>query len=303
MFLHGAAMNVTRKALLWQLGGGVVAACGIFAFVIELIWWPVFLSDRSNVTWQWSVIAHGFAAATVIMFVFYVRAEKDRQRVFAQARVGDAGRFGFDVKLFTFPVHVQYMFLVMALILSVREYSLLRYAMFFLLVIFGVFTHELGHAIVARKTGHFGVRIELNTFGGLTYFSGGTRRAQRAAVTLAGPAVGIAIGIFLLKLATVLPAFHESFVYRDMLFVTLGWSLLNLLPILPLDGGALLASALRNDALAQSLSIGFAVIGIFTAHIRGMEGLTFFFVVLALSNVMTLPKVSSTVARWNRRVG
>jgi len=298
-------MNLTirGKAILWQVVGGIVALFVILCSIAELLWWCLFLSDRTNVTADWTWIIHVSSAITLVALILYQRMRRQRERVFQQAFVRDAERFGFDVTLFTFPTHVNYMFLGMAMMLSVSDAGMARFFTFVLLVVFGIFTHELGHAIVARKTGHSGVRIQLHALGGTTFFSGGQRKAQRVAVTIAGPAVGIAVGLFLMELARIAPSFRDSFLYHDMLFVTMGWSLLNLLPILPLDGGVLMAAAVKSDSMAQMISIVVAFVGIPIAQWKHQEGFTLFFVVLALSNLYTLPKVSATVARWNRRVG
>jgi Zn-dependent protease len=109
----------------------------------------------------------------------------------------------------------------------------------------GVLAHELGHALAVRRRG-FVPAIELHGFGGLTSWRGETALTpgQRAWISAAGPAVGITIGFTLLLAARVagpLPPLVAE-VLRYGIWVNLGWGLLNLLPILPLDGGMILGS-------------------------------------------------------------
>jgi hypothetical protein len=109
------------------------------------------------------------------------------------------------------------------------------------------------------------VRIDLVSSGGLTYHNQ-MSDGRSLLVTLAGPATGIAIGLPLWLLVDETDysgAAHAALVYA--VFISLGWSLLNLLPILPLDGGNALASILAlttgkdRFALTRRISIAVAV--------------------------------------------
>lgn len=76
-------------------------------------------------------------------------------------------------------------------------------------------------------------------------------RLQASLIALAGPAVGLALGmlVWLARAgANPLPYSQASDVYRELLVVTVGWSIVNLLPVLPLDGGRLLEQALPGSA-------------------------------------------------------
>jgi hypothetical protein len=75
-------------------------------------------------------------------------------------------------------------------------------------------------------------------------------RLRSLAVTLAGPAVGIVIGVVLLLALPKDSLAHGStgeYIRDIAVFVNLGWGVLNLLPILPLDGGQALAELLPGS--------------------------------------------------------
>ena len=105
-------------------------------------------------------------------------------------------------------------------------------------------------------------------------------------IPAAGPAAGILLGL------PVLAAIHATgwggwttggYVLRTAAFTTLGWSALNLLPIVPLDGGHLLelalpgAPAVRQRKAAQ-VSIAIAAVAGVLAYRAGFQ----FSAVLAL---------------------
>jgi Zn-dependent protease len=120
-----------------------------------------------------------------------------------------------------------------------------------LAIALAVFTlvHELGHALVAR---HFGadVAISLNFLVGWASYRAPRplTRAERAAVSAAGPFVEIALGVAAL-LALGADPFSHADVSTDALTLAIWWAgpvlgLLNLLPVLPLDGGNILSLGL-----------------------------------------------------------
>lgn len=152
--------------------------------------------------------------------------------------------------LFGIPVRVGIEFWVLTLIFGFQGgksfASGLRGALAWTGIVFvSIVLHELGHAVVARR---FGARpaISLHAFGGLTsYPSIGMSRLRQIAVSLAGPLTGFAFGALVwfasrkLKLGD-----SQLWFVRQLLFVNIGWGLVNMLPVLPLDGGHVLAATL-----------------------------------------------------------
>ncbi len=136
-------------------------------------------------------------------------------------------------------------------------------------VLQGILMHELGHALVGRTFGR-SPRIELVALGGITWWEQREPLSpgRNLMVSAAGPVVGIFIGSLSLVLMDVLQIPNPSlarYLFRSMVWVNLGWGLLNLLPIMPLDGGNIVAALFdfaapsRGRLLASYVS--FAVIG------------------------------------------
>lgn len=108
----------------------------------------------------------------------------------------------------------------------------------------GVLLHELGHAYAGRAFG-LTPAIQLHGMGGLTSWVAGKRLSpgKQIIVSLAGPLVGIAIGLPLLLLGPSMSLSPmQSEVLAGVIWINLGWGILNLLPILPMDGGNIMAS-------------------------------------------------------------
>lgn len=109
------------------------------------------------------------------------------------------------------------------------------------IIFFSILIHELGHALSSKAFGQ-NPRIELNAFGGLTYPEGPSiSKGREFIVVLMGPLFGFALAIFAyfvmrLVQGNVLATqiFYATFVIN---FV---WTVINLVPVLPLDGGQLL---------------------------------------------------------------
>jgi Zn-dependent protease len=127
------------------------------------------------------------------------------------------------------------------------------------IVFISIMLHELGHALTARA---FGAKptITLHGLGGLTLYEGG--RMSRAAtwlVSFAGPAVGLILGLLLLAATHRQTLGDEArHVVDSFLWVNIGWSIINLLPVVPFDGGHMMAAFLGpRHALMTALISGF----------------------------------------------
>lgn len=145
------------------------------------------------------------------------------------------------------PVRVHLSFWLTALLLGWLRYGRGEHtwaiATWVPIVFLAVLLHEMGHALVGRR---FGLRPEVHlvAMGGLTTFPSGHRltHGKSILVSFAGPAVGIVIGFAALALsgAGLPPA--ASLVVRDVVWTNLGWAIFNLLPIVGLDGGNIMAA-------------------------------------------------------------
>jgi Zn-dependent protease len=180
-----------------------------------------------------------------------------------------------EFRLFRIPVRIHLWFWLMALWLWTlnSEEGWAGLVIWVVVVFQGVLMHELGHALVGRAFGRQ-PRIELIALGGLTWWEqrDPMSPARSLVVSAAGPAVGIFIGSLTLVLMDVLRVPDPSlarFAFRSLIFVNLGWGLLNLLPVLPLDGGNIVASLMELLAPSRgrllACYVSFAVIGLLLA--------------------------------------
>lgn len=127
-------------------------------------------------------------------------------------------------------------------------------------VFVSIMVHEMGHALMARKYGMLPV-IQLHGFGGWTMYSDGRlTRNQDLAVTAAGPGAGLSLFAFMFLLFRDADWERGSLMklaVMNLIWVNLVWSLFNLLPVLPMDGGRLLASLLGPNRRLLACRIGF----------------------------------------------
>jgi hypothetical protein len=136
-------------------------------------------------------------------------------------------------------------------------------------VFVSVLFHELGHASAGLAFG-LEPRIDLHGMGGTTSWAVNRKLStwRRVAISLAGPMAGFLIAAAAVAAWTggAVPRTQlAATVYANVLWVNLGWGLLNLLPMLPLDGGNVLALLLgaatkgRGERPAHIVSIVVAV--------------------------------------------
>jgi len=187
---------------------------------------------------------------------------------------------GPTVRFAGIPIRIEPAFiLVLGLLGFAGRGTLLAAIEWIVLAGISILAHELGHAAVYRR---FGIQpsIRLWSFGGLTYGEA-VSPARSIVVSLAGPATGLVIGVVVLAVSSVLgsvsPTLAEQLepVVADLLYINIGWSLFNLLPVLPLDGGnvasAVLRAARRDTGWATNLSLVVAGVITVAALLRGQS--------------------------------
>lgn len=218
----------------------------------------------------------------------------------------EGGRALFRGKILGFPVHLDASFLVVMAVLGWMSTGgdLEGMIVWILITPIAVLVHELGHALVARTTGAK-PEIALAGFGGVTSFTPPKElsRARSIAISLAGPGVGLAIGVVLLfvdrAVGDQITNEYAWYALRFGIFTSIGWSVLNLLPVLPLDGGQAMREFLPGDPVtrlrrAAMVSIGVAVVAALLVYLFLSGGLflTLFLVFFAVSNYLTLRDLS-----------
>jgi len=182
-----------------------------------------------------------------------------------------------DFKLFKIPVRIEPWFWLMGFFLGgglaiTSRQDLLMVLLLIIILFVSILVHELGHALTSRKMTGVTPSIKLWGMGGLAYPNTQLTRKQSFWVTWAGPMAGLgffglivltccaiygfAIGTDLTMILlfpsretyTVLAKMNDPVLYmlKDLLWVNFWWSLMNLLPVFPLDGGQIYASIERS---------------------------------------------------------
>lgn len=164
------------------------------------------------------------------------------------------------------PVRIRLGFL---LVISVLGSSLItrgweHLAVWVGIVAVSVLVHEFGHVIALRRYGA-DPSVELVWSGGLTS-STLTRPLpmnESITVSLAGPLSGIMLGFFVELLLINVDSGWGGFLREQSWYVNIWWSLLNLLPIYPLDGGHIVQELLSagNESKRRWIAVlGFGLI-------------------------------------------
>jgi Zn-dependent protease len=169
-------------------------------------------------------------------------------------------------KLFGIPVQVQPWFWVSLVliapggIMANTKESLLGLALFVLAGLVSILVHEMGHALAGRACGAHS-EVTLHAFGGVAEFSGvWLSRKQNFFVTAAGPGVQLVLGVAVWLLFPALVGVGEAVwqFWWWLAVISIFWALLNLLPVLPLDGGQML-NALLGPARVR-LTLGISIV-------------------------------------------
>jgi Zn-dependent protease len=186
------------------------------------------------------------------------------------------------------PVRIQPSFLVMAVVLGllgVQDVAVV--GSWVVIVLVSVMLHELGHATMGLAFG-LSPQIDLHGMGGTTSWapSAPLSSPKRIAISLAGPGAGFVVAavVFAVGRARFPHSPLGDIVYRNLLFVNFGWGLVNLLPMLPLDGGNVMTQVLqvltrgKGERPARIVSIVVAIlsaVAVFLVSFTPGEGLSY----------------------------
>jgi stage IV sporulation protein FB len=164
--------------------------------------------------------------------------------------------------LFAIPVEIQPFFWVTLVLLGGvngvdTAAEIFKILIFVVAGTISILVHEFGHALAARKYGA-SVYIVLQAFGGYAAYSGAQMsRVQSFLITGAGPAIQIALAAVAYAIHKLLPNINETGTYflEDLIGISLFWAILNLLPVMPLDGGQMLNATLGPKRIKITLWI------------------------------------------------
>lgn len=188
--------------------------------------------------------------------------------------------------LFGIPIEIQPFFWVTTALLggaigANSPQAILAVILFIAAAFVSILIHELGHATVGLKLGGGHASIQLTAFGGLATSQGSRlNRDQRFWMVAAGPGAGFVLLIIVIAalclrfsngdvmnyISTVLfgtrPVFQsvELFTFlrenpfshlfiRHLIWINFWWGIINLLPVMPLDGGLIADLYVRPQRL------------------------------------------------------
>lgn len=188
------------------------------------------------------------------------------------------------------PIRIEWSFWLIAVFLGYGARTGWLLAAWVVIVLVSILVHELGHA-VALRVYHQRPRVVLHAFGGLTYGSSPYRsRTQSIIVSAAGPlAAFVVLGIPAYVYLQTFSRLDQFFDYdryvivHDVAYVNIYWSIVNLLPVLPLDGGNIASSLFgRRAARLVSMVVAAAAATYFFQEQNQLAG--FFLMMFAIMN-------------------
>jgi Zn-dependent protease len=166
--------------------------------------------------------------------------------------------FDLQMHVLRIPVRVIPTFWLVAALLDWNPDRFDLMAIWMICMFFSILIHELGHALTAEAFG-YDPHIVLHHFGGYAAYHPGYEHTHVRAllISLAGPFAQLALAAVFIFAAFAVPwnpwappqqltmtQHRLSHAITSMLFINIAWPILNLLPILPLDGGRILESIL-----------------------------------------------------------
>jgi Zn-dependent protease len=179
---------------------------------------------------------------------------------------------GVRFSILGIPVEIKPAFLILAVLLYSMVGAFDKTIELLLWAFTALMVHELGHALAFRRFGLF-PRIELHMLGGAAIVTAGEHarltNTQKLWVSFSGPLASVLLGVVFWGIAAGLGGMphlflseQEAFIFP--LFFTFGWGILNMLPVLPLDGGHVMQYLLaynprwNAERIAAYIGVGIA---------------------------------------------
>ena len=155
-------------------------------------------------------------------------------------------RFKYKIKFF---IHPSFILLVLWFVIFFSIYD-------FLMFIGVVLSHELGHALVAKKLGYKLDSFFIAPYGvKLNYKDKCFDSKDELKIALAGPLVNLILAVLAVSLWWIAPV---TYIYLDdFVLQSLMLCLVNLLPCYPLDGGRIFVS-LTSEKMSRKKAIKFS---------------------------------------------
>jgi len=218
-----------------------------------------------------------------------------------------------QLSIFGIPVRIQPWFFLTVLLIGGIDRPMAAAAIWVVAAFLGVLLHELGHAVTCIAFG-YRPEIELVAMGGVTRWrrAGPLPPLRHLVISAAGPLTGIVAGglcLVLLRAVQPAPGTLAGAALSDLVWVNLGWGVLNLLPVLPLDGGNIATSLAemvfgpRGRVVARWISLAVTVVLALLLVKAGQLWLTILCVYLAAINWRSLQAEQSRGAAGSAAAG
>jgi membrane-associated protease RseP (regulator of RpoE activity) len=158
--------------------------------------------------------------------------------------------FDLNFSLFGIPVRVHPFFWIFSAVMGWGSGNLKMIVLWVACVFVSILIHELGHALTAKSYG-WPPHIVLFAFGGYASYqpTWGKTTGRTLLILFAGPGAGfifyflICAAERLMEMQGVRLGATARDVIGDLKWINLGWGLINLLPVYPLDGGQITYTA------------------------------------------------------------
>ncbi|HVL89086.1 MAG TPA: site-2 protease family protein [Actinomycetota bacterium] len=173
---------------------------------------------------------------------------------------------GLRFRLAGIPVRVEPVFFLIIVLIGGLDRPGILILTFAATAFVSILFHEFAHAFAFRAFGR-SPSIVLHAFGGLTGAPGAPlSRARDVLVSAVGPlsqiiVLGIPALMLRLPVARAFRSVNWYIALTDAAWINIGWGILNLMPVLPLDGGRIMAGLLggRRHGLRIAHAIGVVV--------------------------------------------
>ncbi len=217
-------------------------------------------------------------------------------------------RYDLRFSLFGIPIYVHPSFWLVAALMGWQPGRIDLVVTWILCVFVSIVVHELGHGLLQLRWGS-GNYIQLYYSGGVAVYipDAGYTPKRSILVSLAGPAAGFLLAgfVWLLNYGFMYYLRHHAtpefvadfinsrwaqyygFAHMQLMWINIWWGVLNLLPLLPLDGGHVsmevcqLSSRYRGQEYAYRIAIITAIIVVVWLNREGQGGYMYPSILLA----------------------
>ena len=204
------------------------------------------------------------------------------------------------------PIRIHPFFWVLALIIGwLNSFSdmaslntaLIKTALWVVVITLSIIVHEYGHALSALAFGQK-AKIDLVGFGGVTYRAGPKLALWKEfIIVLCGPLIGLCVAFLTFLIINKVgerPINIWRYILEITFYVNAFWTMVNLLPVQPLDGGRLLSIFLEGVFGLRGIKIAFFL----SILIATAVGLLFFALGAVLAGSLFLILAFESYRSW-----